>query len=121
MNCDFSSETGQKEEKQTSWIVVIRKVFFLLLTIVVVLKIPFFIQYPINVWFRDTFQHGGIILKPGLRVLSTLVCYIVNVTIGWLLLRLSGIDKRWLMILYFVLTFLWTVFSAMLIEVAFTD
>lgn len=98
--------------KKLKFFSVVKKVFFILITILFVLVIPFFIQYPINVWFRDTFQDSGIILKPGLRVVSTLVCYVITAAAGWILLHFSGIKKWWLTILFFVLTFLWTVLIA---------
>lgn len=100
------------ETKKSNFFSIVKTVFFLLISILVVFVIPFFIQYPINVWFRDTFQHSGIILKPGLRVVSTLVCYVITAAAGWILLHFSGIKKWWLTILFFVLTFLWTVLIA---------
>lgn len=90
----------------------VKKVLFLLLTIFTALLIPIFIQYPLNVWFRDTFQEGWLILKSELRVVSTLVCYVITAAAGWILLHFSGIKKWWLTILFFVLTFLWTVLIA---------
>lgn len=116
-----NEQTEHDATKKSKFFSIVKKVFFLLITVLVVLVIPLFIQYSINVWFRDTFQHSGIILIPGLRVLSTLVCYVINASVGWLFLHFSGIKKRWLNILFFVLVFLWTVFFAMLLYILVTS
>ncbi|MBR4645735.1 MAG: hypothetical protein IKO75_01285 [Bacteroidales bacterium] len=85
------------------------KVVLLIMTIVVALLIPVLLQVHLNVIFRNLFNpQGCIVLVPGLRVMSTLVCYGLTAAAGRLLLRISGIRKRWLTILFFVLTFLWT-------------
>ena len=85
------------------------KVVLLIMTIVVALLIPVLLQVHPNVIFRNLFNpQGCIVLVPGLRVMSTLVCYGLTAAAGRLLLRISGIRKRWLTILFFVLTFLWT-------------
>lgn len=79
------------------------------------------VQYPLNVWFRDTFQDDWIILKSGLRVVSTFVYYVITAAAGWILLHFSGIKKLWLTILFFVLTFLWTVIIAVLTYIVAID
>ena len=85
------------------------KVVFLIMTVVVALLTPVLLQGHLNVLFRDLFNPSGwIVLVPGLRVVSTLVCYGITAAAGRLLLRISGIRKRWLTVLFFVLTFLWT-------------
>lgn len=85
------------------------KVVLLIMTILVALLTPVLLQGHLNVLFRDLFNPPGwIVLVPGLRVMSTLVCYVITAAAGWLLLHCSGIRKRWLTILFFVLTFLWT-------------
>ena len=89
------------------------KAVFLIMTIVAALLVPVLLQYPLNVLFRDLFNPSGcIVLVPGLRVVSTLVCYAITAAAGMLLLSFSGICKRWLTVLFFVLTFLWTGFVA---------
>ena len=89
------------------------KVVFLIMTIVAALLVPVLLQGHLNVLFRDLFNPPGwIVLVPGLRVMSTLVCYGITAAAGRLLLHFSGIRKRWLTILFFVLTFLWTGFVA---------
>ena len=90
-----------------------RIVVFLIMTIVAALLVPVLLQYKLNVLFRDLFNPPDcIILVPGLRVVSTLVCYGITAVAGGLLLHFSGIRKRWLTFLFFVLTFLWTSFVA---------
>lgn len=92
------------------------KAVFLIMTVMVALLTPVLLQYPLNVLFRDLFNPAGcIILVPGLRVMSTLVCYAIAAAAGWALLRISGIRKRWLTVLFFVLTFLWTGFVALVL------
>lgn len=89
------------------------KVFLLIMTIMVALLTPVLLQGHLNVIFRDLFNpEGCIILTPGLRVVSTLACYAITAAAGGALLRISKIHKRWLTILFFVLTFLWTGFVA---------
>lgn len=91
----------------------VHKAVFLIMTILVALLTPVLLQYPLNVLFRDLFNPPGcIILVPGLRVMSTLVCYAIAAAAGWALLRRSRINKTWLDVLFFVLTFLWTGFVA---------
>ena len=47
--------------------------------VVLSILIPFFVQHPLNVLFRDLFnQNEGLILKPHLRVISTLTCFIIT-------------------------------------------
>lgn len=85
------------------------KVILLIMTVVVALLTPVSLQYPLNVTFRDLFNPPGcIILVPGLRVVSTLVCYGIAAAAGGTLLRIARIHKRWLTVLFYVLTFLWT-------------
>ena len=85
------------------------KVVLLTMTILVALLTPVLLQDPLNVLFRDLFNPPGwIVLVPGLRVVSPLVCYAITAAAGGALLRISGIQKRWLTILSLVLTFLWT-------------
>ena len=89
------------------------KVVLLVMTIMVALLIPVLLQPELNVNFRNLFNPPGcIILVPGLRVVSTFVCYFITATAGGILLHCSRIHKRWLTILFFVLTFLWTGFVA---------
>lgn len=85
------------------------KVVLLIMTILVALLTPVLLQGHLNVLFRDLFNPPGwIVLVPGLRVVSTLVCYAITTVAGGFLLHRSGIRKQWLSILFFVLTFLWT-------------
>ena len=85
------------------------KVVFLVMTIIAALLTPVLLQGHLNVIFRDLFNpEGCIVLIPGLRVVSTLVCYGITAAAGGALLRISRIHKRWLTVLFFVLTFLWT-------------
>ena len=89
------------------------KVALLIMTILVALFTPMLLQDHLNVIFRDLFNpEGCIILTPGLRVVSTLVCYAITATAGGTLLHISRIHKRWLTVLFCVLTFLWTGFVA---------
>lgn len=89
------------------------KVVLLIMTIMVALFTPVLLQGHLNVIFRDLFNpEGCIVLIPELRVVSTLVCYGITAAAGVTLLHISRIHKRWLTILFFVLTFLWTVFWA---------
>lgn len=92
------------------------KAVFLIMTIVTALLVPVLLQGHLNVIFRNLFNPAGcIILVPGLRVMSTLVCYGLTAAAGWALLRLSRIRKAWLDVLFFVLTFLWTGFVALVL------
>ena len=85
------------------------KVVLLIMTIVTALLVPVLLQGHLNVIFRDLFNPPGwIVLVPGLRVASTLVCYGIAAAAGGTLLRIARIHKRWLTVLFFVLTFLWT-------------
>ena len=85
------------------------KVVLLIMTILVALLTPVLLQGHLNVLFRDLFNPPGwIVLVPGLRVVSTLVCYGIAAAAGGTLLRIARIHKRWLTVLFFVLTFLWT-------------
>lgn len=85
------------------------KAVFLIMTIVTALLVPVLLQGHLNVIFRNLFNPlDCIVLVPGLRVVSTLVCYGITAAAGRLLLRILGIRKRWLTVLFFVLTFLWT-------------
>lgn len=89
------------------------KVVLLIMTIMVALFTPVLLQGHLNVIFRDLFNpEGCIILIPELRVVSTLVCYAITAAAGGFFLHISRIHKRWLTILFFVLTFLWTVLVA---------
>ena len=89
------------------------KVVFLIMTVMVALLTPVLLQGHLNVIFRNLFNPPGcIVLVPGLRVVSTLVCYGFTAAAGGTLLHISRIRKRWLTILFFVLTFLWTGFVA---------
>lgn len=85
------------------------KAVFLIMTIVTALLVPVLLQGHLNVIFRNLFNPPGwIVLVPGLRVVSTLVCYGITAAAGGTLLRIARIHKRWLTVLFFVLTFLWT-------------
>lgn len=85
------------------------KVVLLIMTIMVALLTPVLLQGHLNVIFRNLFNPSGwIVLVPGLRVVSTLVCYGLTAAAGGTLLRIARIHKRWLTVLFFVLTFLWT-------------
>ena len=85
------------------------KVVLLTMTILVALLTPVLLQGHLNVIFRNLFNPPGwIVLVPGLRVVSTLVCYGIAAAAGGTLLRIARIHKRWLTVLFFVLTFLWT-------------
>lgn len=85
------------------------KAVFLIMTIVTALLVPVLLQGHLNVIFRNLFNPlDCIVLVPGLRVVSTLVCYGITAAAGGTLLRIARIHKRWLTVLFFVLTFLWT-------------
>ena len=85
------------------------KAALLTMTVVVALLTPVLLQGHLNVIFRNLFNPSGwIVLVPGLRVASTLVCYGIAAAAGGTLLRIARIHKRWLTVLFFVLTFLWT-------------
>lgn len=59
------------------------KVVLLTMTIMVALLTPVLLQYKLNVIFRDLFNpEGCVILTPGLRVVSTLVCYAITAAAG---------------------------------------
>ena len=89
------------------------KAVFLIMTIVTALLVPVLLQGHLNVIFRNLFNPlDSIVLVPGLRVVSTLVCYGITAAAGGTLLRIARIHKRWLTVLFFVLTFLWTFFVA---------
>lgn len=89
------------------------KLLLLIMTILVALFTLVLLQGQLNVIFRNLFNpQGCIILIPELRVVSTLVCYGIAAAAGGTLLRIARIHKRWLTILFFVLTFLWTGFVA---------
>lgn len=85
------------------------KAVLLIMTIVTALLVPVLLQGHLNVIFRNLFNPlDCIVLVPGLRVVSTLVCYGITAAAGGTLLRIARIHKRWLTVLFFVLTFLWT-------------
>ena len=85
------------------------KVVLLMMTVMVALLTPVLLQGHLNVIFRDLFNPlDCIVLVPGLRVASTLVCYGLTAAAGGTLLRIARIHKRRLTVLFFVLTFLWT-------------
>ena len=85
------------------------KAVFLIMTIVTALLVPVLLQGHLNVIFRNLFNPlDCIVLAPGLRVVSTLVCYGITAAAGGTLLRITRIHKRWLTVLFYVLTFLWT-------------
>ena len=89
----------------------------IIIVIVVIISIfaPFFIQGHINTLFRDVFNPSGcIVLKPYLRVISTLVCFFIVYGIGLYLLMLVK-SRRLLFILHAILTFLWCVFIAIFV------
>ena len=89
------------------------KVVLLIMTIIAALLTPVLLQGYLNVIFRNLFNPPGwIVLVPGLRVVSTLVCYGITAAAGGTLLHISRIRKRWLTVLFSVLTFLWTGFVA---------
>ena len=85
------------------------KAVLLIMTVMVALLTPVLLQGHLNVIFRNLFNPlDCIVLVPGLRVASTLVCYGITAAAGGTLLRIARIHKRWLTVLFFVLTFLWT-------------
>lgn len=85
------------------------KAALLIMTVVVALLTPVLLQGHLNVLFRDLFNPlDCIVLVPGLRVVSTLVCYGITAAAGGTLLRITRIHKCWLTVLFYVLTFLWT-------------
>lgn len=85
------------------------KAVFLIMTITVALLTPVLSQGHLNVIIRNLFNpQGCIVLTPELRVMSTLVCYGITAAAGGTLLRIARIHQRWLTVLFFVLTFLWT-------------
>lgn len=89
------------------------KVVLLIMTVMVALLTPVLLQGHLNIIFRDLFNpQDCIVLVSGLRVASTLVCYGITAAAGGALLRIARIHKRWLTVLFFVLTFLWTGFVA---------
>ena len=96
---NYTTATPSKAHKAVS----------LIMTIVTALLVPVLLQGHLNVIFRNLFNPSGwIVLVPGLRVVSTLVCYGIAAAAGGTLLRIARIHKRWLTVLFFVLTFLWT-------------
>lgn len=98
------------------------KRLLLIMSILVALLIPVLLQPELNIIFRDMFNpQGWNILIPKLRVLSTLVCYAITAVAGVTALHFSKINKRWLTILFFVLTFFWTVFVSFIEMIVVTD
>ena len=66
------------------------KVVLLTMTILVALLTPVLLQGHLNVIFRNLFNPSGwIVLVPGLRVVSTLVCYGIAAAAGGTLLRIA--------------------------------
>lgn len=107
------SMNPNKETNNTDTPSKAHKAVFLIMTIMVALLTPVLSQGHLNVIIRNLFNpQGCIVLTPELRVVSTLVCYAITAAAGRLLLLFSGIRKRWLTVLFFVLTFLWTGFVA---------
>ena len=83
--------------------------------VILSILIPILTQHPINMLFRDLFnQNGGLILKPHLRVISTLFCFIITVYIGDKLLN-KGNASTILRISYAVVTFMWCCIWALLL------
>lgn len=109
----FSMNTNKETNNTTATPSKAHKAAFLTMTVMVALLTPVLLQGHLNVLFRDLFNPPvWIVLVPGLRVVSTLVCYAITTVAGGFLLHRSGIRKQWLSILFFVLTFLWTFFVA---------
>lgn len=109
----FSMNTNKETNNTTATPNKAHKAAFLTMTVMVALLTPVLLQGHLNVIFRDLFNPPGwIVLVPGLRVVSTLVCYGIAAAAGGTLLRIARIHKRWLTVLFFVLTFLWTGFVA---------
>lgn len=81
--------------------------------VVLSIFLPVFIQVPLNFLFRDLFNPSGcIILKPNLRIISALLCFMITYIIGFFILR-NAKAKLWLFILHAILTFLWCVLWAL--------
>ena len=82
--------------------------------VIVSILLPIIIQGPINTLFRDLFNPPGWnILKPNLRVISTLVCYFINICVGFSCLALAKAEKP-LFVWHAVLAFLWCGFVALI-------
>ena len=105
----FSMNPNNETNNTTATPSKAHKAVFLIMTIVAALLVPVLLQGHLNVIFRDLFNPPGcIVLVPGLRVASTLVCYGIAAAAGGTLLRIARMHKRWLTVLFFVLTSLWT-------------
>lgn len=85
------------------------------LCVLVSILLPLIIQSPLNRLFRNLYNPPEwIVLQPHLRVISTLICFIITYGIGFYCL-ISANLKRWLFVLHAILTFLWCGFIAMLL------
>lgn len=90
-------------------------VTLLVLTIATALGIPILLQSPLNILFRDLFNPPGWrILLPNLRVLSTLICFLITYVVGFIMLKKRD-TKLSLFIIHAILTFLWCGFVALLL------
>lgn len=95
----------------------------LLITICVVISLttPFFIQWDLNVLFRDLYNpEGCIVLIPELRIESTLTCFRITYILGVFFLYKAE-SKAWLYILHVICTFLWVVIVAYFMYIVATD
>lgn len=107
------SQNCEKTREKPKWMV---KFLLIVFCVLLSLAIPILIQGHLNVWFRDMFNpEGWMILRPNLRIASTLLCYCITEMCALFFLRKSQ-SKKWLFKLQIILTFMWSVFIAMLYE-----
>ena len=117
-DCDIHTPEAPDSRKQNA---KIRIVLCVVAAVVVSLVMPCFIQSPLNVLFRDLFNpEGWIVLVPHLRVISTIVCFLMTYSIGLVLLY-NAKSKWWLYILHIVCTFSWCVFVAEIVYMVAVD
>lgn len=103
----IESSSKIREENKGIWV---------LSCVILSMALPLFIQNPINVWFRDTFNPSGwIVLLPHLRVKSTLLCFWIVEVLGSFLLYIG--NSRWyLYLVHPFCSFCWCVFWAIIIS-----
>jgi len=85
---------------------VIWETILILLSMLLYVKIPLYIQEPLNNQFKDWFSPpGSIIISLHLRVISTLVCFVITYIPVFIILKFAKATKT-LHILFLICTFL---------------
>lgn len=85
---------------------VIKETILIFLGVILNIKLPLYILEPLNNQFRDWFNPpGSIVIKPHLRVISALVCFVITSIPVFILLRYGKATKT-LHIIALIINFL---------------